>query len=117
MHILLLATTCLLLTSVAFAQDEGVIYTSADYDFSLSLPAGGVLSDAETDPEWDQDESTVFTWVADDQTTAPVFLVMGSALELETEATDGDIASFVEGLTDEQNNQQNQVEVQDVSDV
>jgi hypothetical protein len=118
MRILLLAAACLLFTTAALAADsDGVSYTSADYDFSLWLPDGGQLSDVETDPEWSHDDSTIFTWVADDQANSLVFLIMGSALALESGATDDDIASFVEGLTDEQNNAENEVTVADISEV
>jgi hypothetical protein len=117
MRTLLFAAACLLLTSIAVAAEgDPIVYTNTDYDFSLALPAGGHISDA-SDPEWSLDESTVFTWEAEDTADTLVFLIMGSALALDSEATDDDIASFVAGLTDEENNAGNQVEVVDVSDV
>jgi hypothetical protein len=122
MRILLAAVFLLLSTAFAYAEDAAVeestgqTYTSSDFDFSLTLPDSGVIGDATTDSEWDYDETTVFTWVQEDL-SLPVFLVMGSALELETEATDQDIASFVDGLTDEENNKQNNTTVEQVSDV
>ena len=122
MRILLVPFMILLSSTFAYAADTvseetaGTTYSSSDYDFSLWLPDGGVLADAATDPNWDYDETTVFTWVADDMEQA-VFLVMGSALALDSEATDADIASFVEGLTDEENNKQNNTTVEEVNDV
>jgi len=127
MRTLLAAAALLLLsTALAYAADDaaapatqasGTTYTSADYDFSLALPDGGTVADKTLDPKWDYDENTVFTWVADDLAAQPVFLVMGSAMSLETDATDDDISSFVQGLTDADNNKANNTEVEKVSDV
>jgi len=124
MRIFLLPALLLLTATFAWADDSAtglapaasVTYSSTDYDFSLALPDDGTLADASTDPKWDYDESTVFTWV-DEQMDEPVFLVMGSALKLDTDATDQDISSFVEGLTDEDNNKKNNTSVENVSDV
>lgn len=124
MRFLLTAALLLLSTAAAYAADDtalaeasAISYANSDYDFTVSLPNGGTLSDAATDPDWDYDETTIFTWVADDVAAQPVFLVMGSALALETDATDADIQSFVDGLTDEQNNQENGTTVEEVSGV
>jgi hypothetical protein len=124
MRVMLASLVLLLSATFAYAEEAavaeevtGATYANSDYDFTLWVPGGGTLADASTDPEWDYDETTVFTWVADDVLAQPVFLVMGSALALESEATDQDIQSFVEGLTDEQNNAENRTTVVEVSDV
>jgi hypothetical protein len=124
MRILLISALLLLSTAFAYADDDspaaaassGSTYSSATYDFTVWLPDGGTIADAQTDPKWDYDENTVFTWV-DENLDQPVFLVMGSALSLDTDATDDDISNFVAGLTDEDNNKANNTEVQKVSDV
>jgi hypothetical protein len=124
MRVLLASWLLLLTATFAYAEEttvaeevSGATYSNSDYDFTLWVPGGGTLADASTDPEWDYDETTVFTWVADDVAAQPVFLVMGSALALDSEATDQDIQSFVEGLTDKENNKANNTTVEEVSEV
>ena len=121
MRIVIAATLLVLLPLCAFAEDTvttttttAPTFSSADLDFTLTLPEGGTLSDAGTEG-WQYEDPTVFTWVAVEE--SPLFLIMGNVVTLEAEVTDDDVSRYLAELADEESNTELNIEVEEVSDV
>ena len=115
MRVFIAATLLALLPLFAYAEEGATTtYSSDTWDFTLTLPDGGAVSDAGSEG-WEYEDPTIFAWVTA-QPDSPVFLIMGSAMALDVDATDSDVADFVNGLTDEENNIKNNVAVEEVSD-
>ncbi|MDQ3022959.1 MAG: hypothetical protein M3R04_01045 [bacterium] len=100
----LLAAIAIVLAPVfAFAQEGSLVtYTSLDHGFTIAVPGGGMLTDIYSDPNWVADDgtNTVMRWDTLFETDAVTTMTV-TALDLGMEATDADIADFIEGYTGE----------------
>jgi hypothetical protein len=107
-------TIVFLLPCAAFAQH--VTYSSDEFDFSIALPGGGLIGDAFSDPDWEEDETTVLRWVGLVE-GAPITVMMVNAVTLEHEVSDDDVFAFMEGMVEGSQDPENNMSLRDVSDV
>ena len=100
MRIMLIAVVVLLTFGVARADSGSVTYSSHDYNYSLTLP-GGQVSDAASDPDWREDETTSFIW-SSLQAKSPIAYITVNVFDVGRSATSADVTGYMADLNDPQ---------------